>query len=231
MNNIDVIMFATPNLDVYTSLSIPVWKKYCEAYGYQFFHYDEPYYDDLHLAWSKIRSVQEHLRVSKTDYVVLVDADTIPTAFDLSMGKIIREFMHDEKQILFQKDGSDRLKYLYFPHNLSIAYDKKKWILPNAGFIIMKNNPSVFQFFTEWLDRAQTSPLADKTPRNQRVLIYEMLCQQHIKEMVGYVDTWVINKFKGNLAIHFSSKKPSKVRALMMPIYSRLMKEAIKTQF
>lgn len=225
MSHLDVIMFATPNLETYTELSIKVWKKYCKAHGYQFFHYEKPYYEDLHLAWSKIRSVREHLLISKADFVVLVDADTIPTSFQLSIDKVIEEFMTNGKEILFQKDGSNRLKYLYFPHNLSIAWDKKLWVMPNAGFIIMKNSPAVLQFFEEWLERALTSPLANKPPRNQRVLIYEMLTQKSIYDIVGYVETWVINKFKGDLAIHFSSKSPEEVRRKMQPIYDRLIKD------
>lgn len=223
MSQIDVIMFATTNLKTYTALSIKVWQKYCKTHGYSFVHYENPYYEDLHLAWSKIRSVREHLLVSKADYVVLVDADTIPTSFQLSIDQVIKEFMTEGKEILFQKDGSNRLKYLYFPHNLSIAWDKKLWVMPNAGFIIMKNNPTVLAFFDEWLERALTSPLAKQAPRNQRVLIYEMLNQKAINDMVGYVETWVINKFKGKLAIHFSSKSPEEVRRKMWPIYQRLM--------
>lgn len=215
-------MFATANLKVYTELSINAWKKYCKVHNYSFVHYEKPYYENLHLAWSKIRSVREHLLISKSNYVVLVDADTIPTSFQLSIDDIIEQFMVKDKEILFQKDGSNRLKYLYFPHNLSIAWEKKVWVMPNAGFIIMKNNSNVLQFFEEWLERALTSPLANQPPRNQRVLIYEMLNQSKINNLVGYVETWVINKYKGELAIHFSSNKPEEVRQKMLPIYQRI---------
>lgn len=225
MKQIDVIMFATPNLKVYTDLSIAMWEKYCETFGYNFFHYSEPYYDDLHLAWSKIRSVFEHLKSSKADYVLLVDADTIPTAFDLSVETVLEKYMTGDKEILFQKDGSDRLKFLYFPHNIPMALKSRRIILPNAGFILMKNNEAVKAFYKEWLERAQTSPYANKPPRNQNVLTFEMLVQPQLEKIVGYLDTSVINKFKGDLAIHFSSKKPAAVRDMMLPYFERLMKK------
>ncbi len=228
MPNIDIIMFATDNLKTYTELSVAGWKTYCEAHGYGFTLYSKPYYDDLHLAWSKIRCVLEHLKTTETEYVVLVDADTIPTSLDLSIEEIHEIFMTDKKQLLFQKDGSNRLKYLYFPHNLQIAWDKKGFLFPNAGFIIMKNNDAVIDFFKEWTDRAHTSPQADVPPRNQRVLIYEMMCRPEIKEMIGYVETWVINKYKGKLAIHFSSMNKQQVREAMAPLYIQLTQPKIE---
>lgn len=223
MRHLDIIMFATPHLKVYTELSVKVWKKYCEKHSYSFFKYEKPFYKNLHLAWSKIRSVREHLLTSKADYVVLVDADTIPTSFQLSIDTVIEEFMTPGKEILFQKDGSNWFKYFYFPHDWSLVFEKKIWLMPNAGFIIMKNNNIILQFFEEWLARAKTSPFANQAPRNQRVLIYEMLNQKKFYDLVGYVDTWVINKFEGQLAMHFSSQSPEEVRQNMLPIYQRLM--------
>jgi len=223
MKKIDVIMFATSNLEVYTRYAIPTWKKYCATHGYRFFHYTDAYYDDLHLVWSKIRSVREHLYQHNCDYLLMVDADTIPTSFDISIEEILTESMTENKQILFQKDGSNRLRYLYFPHNLKLAFRSKRWLLPNAGFILMQNNDAVRSFFDEWLKRARTSPYASKPPRNQQVLVYEMLTQQQINAMVGYVETWVVNKFKGRLCQHFSSKTPQQIAALMEPIYRQLV--------
>jgi len=220
---IDVIMFATSHLETYTQYAIPTWEKYCAVHGYRFFHYSDAYYDDLHLVWSKIRSVREHLYQHDCDYLLMVDADTIPTSFELSIEEILAEFMTPNKQILFQKDGSNRLHYLYFPHNLKLAFRSKKWILPNAGFILMKNNDAVKAFFDEWLARAYTSPYANQPPRNQQVLTYEMLTQTHIETMVGYVETWVVNKFKGKLCQHFSSKTPEQIAALMLPFYRELV--------
>lgn len=223
MAKIDVMMFATPNLEVYTKLSIATWEKYCEEFGYDFFHYDQPYYDDLHLAWSKIRSVKEHLLATKADYVLMVDADTIPTSLDISVEKLLELFMHEGKQILFQKDGSDRLKYLYFTHNFTISLSQRRWVLPNAGFILMKNNKEVISFYEEWLERAETSPWASKPPRNQNVLVREMLCQEKYNDIVGYIDTWVVNKFKGKLCQHFSSKSKEEVAQEMMPYYKNIV--------
>ncbi len=223
MSRIDVIMFATVHLDIYTQYSIPVWEKYCETKGYQFLHYKESYYDDLHLVWSKIRSVREHLYNTDCEYLLMVDADTIPTAFDISIEQLLDEFMIRDKQILFQKDGSNRLKYLYFPHNISMALKSRRILLPNAGFILMKNDEAVRKFYDEWLERARTSPWANKIPRNQNVLVFEMLKQKEIEKMVGYVETWVVNKFKGKLCQHFSSKTPEQIADLMRPFYVKLL--------
>lgn len=224
MPNIDIIMFATSHLELYTELSIKTWQKYCESFGYRFFHYDKAYFDDLHLVWSKIKSVEEHLANSNADYVVLVDADTIPTSFDLSIESIIEKNMIGQKEILFQKDGSDRLKYLFFTHNLPITLKSKRWVLPNAGFIIQKNTPKVKGFYEEWLKLAHTSPLANVPPRNQRVLIFEMLVQKKYDQMIGFLSTSIINKYKGDLAIHFSSMNAQQIRDNMLPFYNKLVK-------
>ncbi|MCI5071651.1 glycosyltransferase family 77 protein [bacterium] len=221
----DIIMFATDNLKIYTDLSIKGWKKYAANYGYNFFHYKEPYYDNLHIAWSKINSVKVHINQSNADTIVLVDADTIPTSLDVSIESLLDEFMYDHIEILFQKDGSHKLKYFYFPHNFSAAWKLKKRTMPNAGFIVMKNSEKVKAFFAEWIDRAQTSPLATIPPRNQNVLNFEMLNQDELNKMVGYLETWVVSRNGGKLCRHFSSMRPNKVYNKMLPYYKKLMEK------
>lgn len=227
-SRIDLMMFATQNLNVYTDLSIPVWKKYCEHFGYEFFHYDQSYFDHLHLVWSKIKSVREHLYQVNPDYLLMVDADTIPTGFTLSVDSIIEKFMKGKKEILFQKDGSNRLKYLYFPHNITTAIRRRKIVLPNAGFILIRNTKASRAFFDKWLELAEVSSWASIPPRNQNVLNYEMLNQPNLNSLVGYVDTWVVNRYKGELCIHISSQSPEEVRKKMTPYFKKLMQRKLE---
>lgn len=221
-------MFATENLSVYTDLSIAAWTKYCDHFSYGFQHYSEPYFDDLHLAWSKIKSVEVHLSESEADYILMVDADTIPTSLEISVDKLVDEYIIGERRVIFQKDGSDRLG-IHFAHNIPMAFKLRKMVLPNAGFILMCNDAVVLAFFKEWVERAHTSPLASKPPRNQNVLNFEMLNRPVLNKRVGYFDTSVVNKFQGNLAQHFSSMQPELVRQKMQPYYEKLMVEANTT--
>ncbi len=223
MSKIDIIMFATPNLHTYTQYAIPAWEKYCAVNGYNFTHYSKPFYEDLHLVWSKICSVREHLYNTNCEYLLMVDADTIPTGIDVKIEQVLQEFMVNDKQVLFQKDGSNRLKYLYFTHNFKLTFGSKRWVLPNAGFILIKNSKQSKALFDEWLARAKTSKYANITPRNQNVLVYEMLNQAKYDKLVGYVETWVVNKFKGKLCQHFSSKTPEQIAEVMLPFYKKLL--------
>ncbi len=220
---IDIIMFATPNLDTYTKYSIALWQNYAQRNNCSFYHYSEPYFDDLHIAWSKIKSVEEHLNNHDAEYVLLVDADTVPTNPDYHLKNVITDYFSGRKEkIIFQKDGSDWFRYLYMTHNFSLTFRSKKWTLPNAGFILMKNDNEVRSFYQEWMERAATSPWADSPPRNQSVLVYELLNQEKWNHIVGYFSTNVVNKFKGELCIHFSSKNPEEVAECMLPYYNTM---------
>ncbi|UZD90347.1 hypothetical protein [Cognatishimia activa] len=165
----DVIMLATPEIDHYAQHSSALWAAYCERKGYNYFRYSERLIPDMHVNWSKIEMVRQHLAKSTAEIVTLVDADTYVCNPDLSMDAILERFF--PKALVFSPDTA-RVGAIELPFNIRAALEYRKIRLPNAGFIVMRNSKFVRQFFDDWLDlaRNELSHLADLHPRNQRVL-------------------------------------------------------------
>lgn len=178
----DVIMLATPEIDDYAQYSSALWAAYCERKGYNFFRYSERLIPDMHVNWSKIEMVRQHLAKSTADIVTLVDADTYVCNPDLSMNAILERF--SSKAMVFSPDTT-RNGLIELPLNRQAALEYRTMRLPNAGFIVMRNSEFVRQFFDNWLDlaRNELSYLADIHPRNQNVL-WKGLLSKH-RDQIG----------------------------------------------
>lgn len=165
----DVIMLATPEIDHYAQHSSALWAAYCERKGYNYFRYSERLIPDMHVNWSKIEMVRQHLAKSSAEIVTLVDADTYVCNPDLSMNAIMERF--SSKAMVFSPDTT-RNGIIELPLNRQAATEYRTKRLPNAGFIAMHNTKFVRQFFDDWMDlaRNELSHLADIHPRNQNVL-------------------------------------------------------------
>ncbi len=162
-------MLATAELDHYAVSSKRLWDKYCRARGHEFHAYGETLLPDMHVNWSKIEMVRQHLASSTADMVVLVDADTYACNEDSSLFDLLSP--HASKDIVFSRDCR-RLGGMLMPINVSAALRYRTVSLPNAGFIAIRNGGFARRFFDEWLRLAKgrLSDLADRHPRNQRVL-------------------------------------------------------------
>ena len=169
MTSVDVIMLATAELEHYACHSVRLWQTYCASRGYAFQRYPDQLLSDMHINWSKMEMVSRHLRQSKADVVVLVDADTYVCPDAVGIEELLEA--HQDKQVVFASDCR-RLLGVPVPLNIPAVVRYRTPCLPNAGFIAIRNNAFSRWFFDEWLGLARNrlSHLADSHPRNQRVL-------------------------------------------------------------
>lgn len=165
----EVIMLATKEIEDYAKYSSELWSKYCDHKGYHFRRYTERIIPDMHVNWSKIEMVRQHLNNSKADVVTLVDADTYVCNLDMSLTDMLERA--SPKSMVFSPDTCG-IGIVERPLNCYAALSNFTRRLPNAGFIIMKNSDFARQFFADWMELARNklNHLADKHPRNQRVL-------------------------------------------------------------
>ncbi len=209
-------MLATSHIDIYTQYSIPMWKKYCDLHDYQFHLYQEQLLPDMAFTWSRIQMMLDHQKQTDADYLMMVDADTYiyHNMYDLSVDQILDQYLPEGKQILFQKDGSDRFG-MYFSHNFKLSYELKRWTLPNAGFNIMANTPEVKQFLEMWIDLGQgrLKHLADIHPRTQNVLIRGVLQEPEMDDLVAYLPSRLVSKRNTKFVRHLSALSKEKIAA------------------
>lgn len=221
---VDVLMLATSHIDIYTQYSIPMWEKYCQQHGYNFFLYQEQILPDMAFTWSRIQMMLDHQKSSEADYIMMVDADTLiyHNMYDLSVEQIIHDHMSDGKQILFQKDGSDRMG-LYFSHNFKLSYELKRWVLPNAGFNIMANTSQVKKFLETWIDlgRGRLKHLADIHPRTQNVLIRGVLQESEMDNIVAYLPSKLVSKRNTRFVRHLSAMSKEQIAAKIKKEYDK----------
>jgi hypothetical protein len=169
MTSLEVIMLATAELNHYALSSRRLWDRYCRARGHQFHAYSEVLLPDMHVNWSKIEMVRQHLASSTADMVVLVDADMYVCNEESCLLELLSP--HASKDIVFSRDGRT-VGGLHVPTNIPAAFRYRTVSLPNAGFIAIRNGDFARRFFDDWLQLAKgsLSNLANRHPRNQRVL-------------------------------------------------------------
>ncbi len=162
-------MLATAELEHYALHSKRLWQKFCHNRGHQFQAYSEILLPDMHVNWSKIEMVRQHLARSTSEMVVLVDADTYVCSQESCLLDLIAP--HASKEIVFSGDCR-RVAGVPLPTNIPAALRYRTACLPNAGFIAVKNGDFAKRFFDDWLElaRGSLSKLANRHPRNQRVL-------------------------------------------------------------
>ncbi|WP_337659845.1 hypothetical protein [Anderseniella sp. Alg231-50] len=178
-------MLATREIEGYALHSRAAWKRFCDDRGYRFFHYGESLLPDMHVNWSKIEMVRRHLSETDAEIVVLVDADTYVCSRDFDLNALAEKYA--DKDILFAKDCHHLGPFL-LPLNFEAAFKYQTRNLPNAGFVVIRNNDFCRQFFDDWLSlsQGQLSGIADRHPRNQRVL-WQGLYFKHMKR-IGLLD-------------------------------------------
>jgi len=221
---IDILMLSTKEIELYTKYSIPIWKKYCETHNYQFYHFCEKLIPDMAFTWSRIKMIQLHLEKVKSDYVIMVDADTFiyHNNLNFKLEHLIDKYMVDGKEVLFQRDGSDRFG-LYFSHNFKLSYEMKRWKLPNAGFNIMKNSDNVREMINEWLDLGQNKlrHLADIHPRTQNVLLRGVMQNPKYNEIIGYLPSSIVSKRNTKFCRHLSAMTKEQIAAQIKTEYDK----------
>ncbi len=203
----EVIMLSTSDIENYAQYSRVAWEKFCAVRGYGFFHYPEKMLSDMHVNWSKIEMVRRHLAATKTDMVVLVDADTYVCDPELHLGAIADGY--PGKDLMFSRDCRNIGPFI-FPLNYAAAFRYKTRKLPNAGFVLIRNTEFSREFFDKWLDlaRNELKALADTHPRNQRVL-WEGLYFQN-EDKIALLDR-VVERVSGGASIASAIRHGAKV--------------------
>ncbi|MGL1887006.1 MAG: hypothetical protein OCD76_10875 [Reichenbachiella sp.] len=222
---IDIIMLSTEHIDIYTKYSIPIWEKYSKKHGYNFCHYGENLLPEMAFTWSRIKMIQNHFKTTQAEYVVMVDADTFlyNDMLDLKLEDLIEKYMTNDKRILFQKDGSDRLG-IYFSHNFKLSKEMNRWILPNAGFNIMKNCPEVHNFIDQWLELGQgrLKHLADIHPRTQNILLRGLMVEPELDKLIGYLPSSIVSKRNTKFCKHLSAMTKEEIATEIKVAYDKI---------
>ena len=225
----DVIMLATKEIEGYARHSSALWSAYCAHKGYQFHCYSERLVSDMHVNWSKIEMVRQHLAKSDADIVTLVDADTYVCNPQMCLKDMLNR--RALKAMMFSPD-TNRTKMIERPLNFRAALEHRALRLPNAGFIVMENSPFALQFFEDWMDLARNDlkHLADIHPRNQRVLWKGLYFQNRDKvglfkgevERLGTERQLFRAMKKGCDVVHFRGGMPK-------PLFDRLIENFSST--
>ncbi|RJE72727.1 hypothetical protein BGP76_01820 [Reichenbachiella sp. MSK19-1] len=175
--------------------------------------------------WSRIKMIQDHFKTSDAEYVMMVDADTLiyKDQLELSLERLITQYMTGDKKILFQKDGSDRLG-MYFSHNWKLSLEMKRWALPNAGFNIMKNSPEVHEFIDTWLELGQgkLKHLADIHPRTQNVLLRGVMLDPKLDKLIGYLPSSIVSKRNTKFCKHLSAMTKEQIATEIKKEYDKI---------
>lgn len=170
--SIEIAMLSTPETESYAWLGIRSWQAYCDRHGYGFHITRERLVPDMHPVWSKIEMMRRQLRETDSDYVILVDADSVVYDFDTPLCDVV-DF---SKPLTFASDRSI-LGVAWLFKRLALKIKTRRFVLPNAGFVAVENSAYTQAFFDEWMSLAcgKYENLADIHPRNQNVLWHGML--------------------------------------------------------
>jgi hypothetical protein len=177
--SIDIVMLATPDTRHYSWIGEGSWRSYCNRHGYRFHVTRSLLLPDMHPVWSKVEMVRQRLRTTPSDYVVMVDADSVVYNPALPLSHLI----NPETRLQFATDMALPLMK-FTPMHLALRVRLGWRYLPNAGFVIVRKDDYTRSFFDEWiaLARGDYSHLADRHPRIQNVL-WNGLLNRHRSEI------------------------------------------------
>lgn len=167
----DIVIMATPEINIYTRKTLPNWELYASRHGYSLHVYDSKPLTEMHINWSKIEHARRHLETSNADWMVVADADTWINTPDRQMDDFIGEAAQNGQDLVFSSDVSHWFGML-FPLSFLGVRECHRWICPNAGFFAVRNNEAGKRFMNDWMDLARGScaDIADTPPRDQWVL-------------------------------------------------------------
>ena len=173
----DVGMLATPEIDYYAAATKANWCAYCERYGHQFVCWRETVLDDMHLIWSKIELMRLHMQEMESDWLVVVDADTVVNRPELTLADLVRS--NPGKDFLISEDCSRRFG-IPLPLSLRGVVSTRSLRPPNCGFMMIRASQFGRNFLDQWLEngRGKFSHIADVFPREQWVLWLSLFCEQ-----------------------------------------------------
>lgn len=219
MATVKIVQLATSNIDEYALYSIASIRKYAKNHGYDYLVQRKKSVHDLHINWSKIDMLSKAMDSSAEgdhSYIVMIDADTVIVNSARPIEYFIEKFKKPETAIFFAKDTP-----------LHINFKK----IPNAGFVIVKNNDVGRRIIKKWMHAAynEGKQFNDIHPRNQ--LVYWNCVEPHFKDnqviLPGYYFHkplwWKLKPLKTwSFLYHVSSTKSHKRSELMRNFYEKV---------
>jgi hypothetical protein len=150
--------------------SVPLWKQYCKLHNCDFIELSDPTTFDrnvLHPSWWKIPLCKSVFDLKKYDYILHVDADTLP----LKLDDDVYNYVNDPQAVFWICKESPRVKA------------RKDFGAVNAGVFIMKDDPYTHSMLKEiWANRHNTSV---KWPWEQGAI--ENFISKSLKERPGKI--------------------------------------------
>jgi len=167
----DIVIMATPEIDIYTSCTLPNWGLYASRHSYSLNVYDSKPLAKMHVNWSKIEHARRHLEASTAHWMVVADADTWVNTPERLLDDFVGTAAEKGQNFVFSSDISNWFGMLY-PLNFLGVRECRRWICPNAGFFAVRNNAAGNRFMNDWIDlaRGACADIADTSPRDQWVL-------------------------------------------------------------
>ena len=159
----DVVMLATPEIDYYAEGTRANWQSYCDRQGYTFVCGRERIFEDMHVVWSKVGLIEQQMSVSDSEWIVLVDADTVVNRPDYKLEELIAKY--PGRDVLISEDCSRRFGV---PVPLSLLGPKSMGVYraANTGFLAIRNNAFGRRFIDHWMELAKGEfvEIADEFP-------------------------------------------------------------------
>lgn len=219
MAKVTIVQLATSNIDDYALYSIASIRKYARHHDYEYWVQREKSVHDLHINWSKIDMLSKVMDRSPSgdrSYIVMIDADTVIVNPSRSIEYFIEKYQENETAIFMAKDTPFHINF-------------KK--VPNAGFVIVKNNELGRAIIKKWMHAAyhEGKQFNDTHPRNQ--LVYwncvEPIYKKNQVVLPGHYfhkPFWWMPKppKKWSFLYHVSSTKSSDRRELMRYYYDKV---------
>lgn len=219
MAKVKIVQLATSNIDEYALYSIASIRKYADNHGYEYSVQRKKSVLDLHVNWSKIDMLSKAMDNSPdgdNSYVVMIDADTVIVNSSRPIEYFIEKYQKHETAIFMSKDTPFHFNF-------------KK--VPNAGFVIVKNNDLGRTIIKKWMHAAynEGKQFNDIHPRNQ--LVYWNCVEPHFKDKQVVLPGYYFHKplwwkpkplKRWSFLYHVSSTKSHERRELMSYFYDKI---------
>ena len=215
---IHTLQLVTPNIDDYAVYSIASIFHFCKKNQLTYSVQRESLIDDMHINWTKIQLLKNALSScdEATDFVLLIDADTIIFKPDTDLSDFLGKFLNDNCHILMPQDN---------PTN---PFKRNR---PNAGFIVVRNSKKGKEIIDQWLvdARGACAHLNDQHPRNQRVF-WNCVQPKFAQHLVIMPLSYFHKRSSKAFIHHFMKRKGDHRRKKMKKVYHTVHVNGIPTE-
>lgn len=209
-HTVSIIQLVTPNIDQFAVFSIATVLNYAKQHGYSHQILREKLIGDMHINWTKIEYLRKKLLQSTSDFVLLIDADSLVIDPSISIDRLAKDSQH----------------HIYMPQDTPFFSGLFR---PNAGFILVRNGQKGREIISRWIDVAKNEgkPESDVHPRNQRV--YWKFVMPHFRKHQKLLARKLFRKpifnmlrtANGNFLVHYTSTDLDKRTQYMKASYEK----------